>query len=141
MPNRALSLLGVPNLETFKEVLRYLFLLKYNHFGIYFEDLFPWPRHPDIGATRGRLTLSELSRIIEYGRSLGIEVFPSLELVGHMENILSLPNYRKYSEWWSPREGCINLSDPDTRRLALELPAEAADLSPSKYILIGGDET
>ncbi len=34
---------GVPNLNTFKSLLRWLFLLKYNYFGIYLEDLpFAW---------------------------------------------------------------------------------------------------
>ncbi|HDJ04490.1 MAG TPA: beta-N-acetylhexosaminidase, partial [Candidatus Bathyarchaeota archaeon] len=36
---------GVPKVETFKRILRWLFLLKYNYFAIYFEDLFPWKKY------------------------------------------------------------------------------------------------
>ena len=133
---------GVPTVETFKEILRLLFLLKYNYFAIYFEDLFPWRSYPQIGAHRGRLTEDELKEIIEYGSKLGIEVFPSLELSGHMEHILSLPEFRKFSEWHNPREGCLNISDEEAREFAYSLLKEAIDFFPeSKYIHIGGDET
>ena len=134
---------GVPSVETFKKILRLLFLLKYNYFAIYFEDLFPWRSYPQIGAHRGRLTEDELKDIIEYGSKLGIEVFPSLELSGHMENILSLPEFRKFSEWqWHPQTGCLNLSDDEAREFAYTLLKEAIDFFPeSKYIHIGGDET
>jgi len=132
---------GVPNLSTFKSILRWLFLLKYNYFAIYFEDLFPWEKHPKIGVGRGRLTKEELKEIIEYGKNLGIEVFPSLELTGHMENILSIPEYSKYSEWYLPREGCLDLSNEEAKRFAYELLEEVLDFFPSKFVHIGGDET
>ncbi|MFQ6095010.1 MAG: beta-N-acetylhexosaminidase [Candidatus Bathyarchaeia archaeon] len=132
---------GVPNVETFKRILRWLFLLKYNYFAIYFEDLFPWEKHPQIGRHRGRLTREELREIIEYGKNLGIEVFPSLELSGHMEHILSLPEFRRFSEWRNPKEGCLDLSDEKAREFAYDLLREAVDFFPSRYIHIGGDET
>jgi len=132
---------GVPKVETFKEILRWLFLLKYNYFAVYFEDLFPWRKYPQIGKHRGRLTEGELRDLIEYGRNLGIEVFPSLELSGHMEHILSLPEFRGLSEWHNPWEGCLNLGDEKAREFAYELLSEAIDFFPSKYVHIGGDET
>lgn len=132
---------GVPNVKTFKEILRWLFLLKYNYFAIYFEDLFPWKKYPQIGAKRGRLSEDELREIIEYGKKLGIEVFPSLELCGHMENILTLPEFRRFSEWHRPSEGCLDLSNPEARQFAYELLEEVVEFFPSKYIHIGGDET
>jgi len=132
---------GVPTVETFKKILRWLFLLKYNYFAIYFEDLFPWKRHPIIGKHRGRLTEEELREVIDYGKHLGIEVFPSLELSGHMEHILSLPEYRRFSEWHRPSEGCLDLSDEEAKKFAYELLQEAVEFCPSKYIHIGGDET
>jgi hexosaminidase len=133
---------GVPRVETFKKILRFLFLLKYNYFAVYLEDLFPWKSYPQIGAHRGRLTEEELKEIIEYGAELGIEVFPSLELSGHMENILTLPEFRRFSEWHNPGEGCLNLSDDGAREFAYKLLEEAVDFfSKSRYIHIGGDET
>lgn len=132
---------GVPNLNTFKKTLRWLFLLKYNYFAIYFEDLFPWRKYPQIGALRGRLKEEELKEIIEYGRKLGIEVFPSLELCGHMEHILSLPDFAKFSEWHRPQEGCLDVSNDYARNFAYDLLSEVIEFFPAKYIHIGGDET
>ncbi|MEM2703562.1 MAG: beta-N-acetylhexosaminidase [Candidatus Bathyarchaeia archaeon] len=133
---------GVPNLETFKRILRLLFLFKYNYFAIYFEDLFPWRSYPQIGVHRGRLTENELREIIEYGSKLGIEVFPSLELSGHMEHILSLPEFQRFSEWHNPKEGCLDISNEEARGFAYKLLEEVIDNFPSsKYIHIGGDET
>ena len=132
---------GVPNLKNFKSLLRWLFLLKYNYFAIYFEDLFPWKIDPKIGKRRGRLTEEELKEIIDYGKSLGIEVFPSLELTGHMEHILSLPKYHEFSEWHRPSEGCLDISNEKASEFAIKLLEEVAEFFPSKYIHIGGDET
>lgn len=132
---------GVATVEELKRLLRWLFLLKYNYLAIYVEDLFPWDRHPDIGAKRGRYTNEEWREVVEYGKKLGIEVFPSLELAGHMENILTLPKYWRFSEWHRPEEGCLDVSDPEARRFAEELLEEAISKTDSKYVHIGGDET
>jgi len=132
---------GVPKVETFKRILRWLFLLKYNYFAIYFEDLFPWRRYPQIGEHRGRLTEDELNQVIEYGRHLGIEVFPSLEFCGHMEHILSLPEFRTFSEWHNPREGCLDLSNKKAKDFVYELLRETVEFFPSEHVHIGGDET
>ncbi|MCI4439295.1 family 20 glycosylhydrolase, partial [archaeon] len=132
---------GVPKVETFKKLLRWLFLLKYNYFAIYFEDLFPWKKYPQIGVHRGRLSEEELNEIVNYGRKLGIDVFPSLELAGHMEHILSLPEFWEYSEWHNPGEGCLDVSNEKAREFAYDLLKEVVERSPSKYIHVGGDET
>jgi len=134
---------AVPKLETFKKILRLLFLLKYNYFAIYFEDLFPWKKYPQIGKDRGRLTEYELREIIEYGKNLGIEVFPSLELSAHMENILSIPEFRKFSEWYriAPLEACLDVSNEEAREFTYDLLKEVIEFFPSKYVHIGGDET
>lgn len=133
---------GIPNLDYFKKILRLLFLFKYNYFAIYFEDLFPFKKYPQIGENRGRLTENELKQIIEYGMKLGIEVFPSLELAGHMENILTIPEFSKYSEWHRPQEGCLDISNLDARKFAYDLLDEVIGFFKSaSYIHIGGDET
>ncbi len=132
---------GVATVEELKKLLRWLFLLKYNYLAIYVEDLFPWDKYPDIGAKRGRYTNDEWREVKEYGKKLGIEVFPSLELCGHMEWILTLPKYWRFSEWHRAEEGCLNASDPEARRFAEDLLAEALEKTDSRYIHVGGDET
>ncbi|MEM3546276.1 MAG: beta-N-acetylhexosaminidase [Candidatus Bathyarchaeia archaeon] len=132
---------GVPKVETFKSIIRWLYLLKYNYFAVYVEDLFPWKSYPQIGILRGRLTEGEWNTIVDYGEKLGIEVFPSLELCGHMEHILSIPEFRRFSEWHRPMEGCLDVSNEEAREFAYRLLNEALELTRSKYVHIGGDET
>ena len=132
---------GVPKAETLKSILRWLYLLKYNYFAIYVEDLFPWKTYPQIGLLRGRLTEEEWTSVVEYGEKLGVEVFPSLELCGHMEHILSLPEFWRFSEWHRPMEGCLDVSDEEAREFAYRLLQDALELTRSEYIHVGGDET
>jgi hypothetical protein len=132
---------GVPTVDTFKKILKWLYLLKFNYFAIYFEDLFPWKKYPQIGRHRGKLTEEELKEIVAYGKNLGIEVFPSLELSGHMEHILSLPEFQNFSEWHRPAEGCLDLSSKEATEFTYDLLKEATEFSTSKYVHIGGDET
>lgn len=129
---------GVPRVETFKSLLDFLFLLKYNYLGIYLEDLFPWESYPEIGTNRGKFTREELSEIINYGKKLGIEVFPSLELSGHMNNILSIPSLSKYS--LSGNNFQLDLSNKEARNFGYTLLNEVVNFWPSSYIHIGGDE-
>lgn len=132
---------GVPKVETFKSIIRWLYLLKYNYFAVYVEDLFPWRSYPQIGVLRGRLTEEEWNTISDYGEKFGIEVFPSLELCGHMEHILSIPEFRRFSEWHRPTEGCLDVSSEEAREFAYRLLNDALELTRSKYVHIGGDET
>ncbi len=132
---------GVPRVETFKSIIRWLYLLKYNYFAVYVEDLFPWRSYPQIGVLRGRLTEEEWNTVVDYGGKLGIEVFPSLELCGHMEHILSIPEFRRFSEWHRPMEGCLDVSSEESREFAYRLLNDALDLTRSNYVHVGGDET
>ncbi|MEM2528193.1 MAG: beta-N-acetylhexosaminidase [Ignisphaera sp.] len=94
-----------------------------------------------MGFFRGRYSENELKEIVDYGANLGIEVFPSLELCGHMENILILPPFHRYSEWHNPKEGVLNVDNEEAREFAYNLLKEVVDFFPSRYIHIGGDET
>ncbi len=132
---------GVPNEKAFEQILKWLFLLKYNKFGIYFEDLFPWKGKKEIGKSRGRLTDLEWKHILEIGAKLGIDIFPSLELLGHMEHFLKIPKYNKFSELWWMGYDCLDLSNKEARKFAVSLLEDAIDKSSSKLINLGGDET
>lgn len=127
---------GVPKVETLKRIIKWLFLLNYNALAIYFEDLFPWKTHSDIGVNRGRYSESEFKDIENYANSLGIELIPSLELLGHMENIL-VGKYSKFAEAY----GTLDVSNKEGKEFGLRLLKDALELSKSKYIIVGGDET
>ncbi len=52
---------------------------------LYTEDTFTLPNRPYFGYMRGRYTEEELKRIDEYAASLGIEVVPCVQMLGHFE--------------------------------------------------------
>ena len=133
---------GVPHPGYFRKLLRLLFMFKYNYFALYFEDLFPWKDYPRIGAHRGRLSRPELNEVIRYGRKLGIEVFPSLELTGHMSRFFEFPELKKYVEWDTACKGdTLNVSDPSAVKFACGLLEDACEFfREARYIHIGGDE-
>lgn len=133
---------GVPNITYFKKLLKFMFLMKYNKLGIYFEDLYPWKSFPKIGLGRGRLSMDEWNQILELAKVLGIDVFPSLELLGHMEHFLRMDEYRGLGEmWWTNHDDCLDASNPKAIKLAMDLLKDVLETSPSKLILLGGDET
>jgi len=48
---------GVARVDFIKKLLKWLYILKYNYFALYVEDLFPWDGRPEICARReGRYT-------------------------------------------------------------------------------------
>ena len=132
---------GIPTIRTFRRLVKWLFLLKYTHFAVYVEDLFPWKRYGNVGRDHGKLTDVEFEEMCGYGERMGIEVFPSLELLGHMEHVLSLPEYHDYSELWWRSDDCIDLTNPHARGLAMGMLEDALEVSRSRHILVGGDET
>lgn len=132
---------GVPSISTFEELLKWLFLLKYNKFAIYFEDLFPWNDKESIGFHRGRLLDTEWNRILAISGELGIDTFPSLELLGHMEHFLKLEKYQEFSELWWMDNDCLDVSNKEARKFAQSLLKDALGKSPSNLMHIGGDET
>lgn len=133
---------GILTVNNFKKLMNFLFLMKYNKFGVYLEDLYPWKSFPEIGKDRGRLTEKEWNEIQEHGNMLGIDVFPSLELLGHMEHFLRMDEYREFGEmWWTERDDCIDAGNPKARKFTNDLLKDALLTTKSDIIHIGGDET
>jgi len=127
---------GVATVEALKSLVRWLFLLNYNAFFLYVEDLYPWKVDPSIGKARGGYSEGDLAELERYAGDYGIEIIPSLELLGHMENILR----GKYAQF-ADMDGCLDVSNPQAEAFGLSLLSDALSESKSPYVLVGGDET
>lgn len=75
-----------------KKYIEYMAALGFNALMLYTEDTFEMEKYPRFGYMRGRYTLSELQEIDDYADSLGIEVIPCIQTLGHMSQ------YLKYKE-------------------------------------------
>ena len=79
---------AVMKVESVKKYLRYVAALGMNIAMLYTEDTYEVEGYPYMGYQRGRYTLAELQEIDDYAASLGIEMIPCIQALGHMEQFL-----------------------------------------------------
>ena len=89
---------GVPNVLFLKEFIVKLALLGCNYISLYTEDTIEIEGKPLIGFGRGRYKSSEILEIVDFGKQFGITVFPSFQLLGHLEQILKYEYYSDYKD-------------------------------------------
>lgn len=89
----------------------------------------------------------QIREIIEYASSKGIQVIPEIDLPGHM--LAALASYPQlgctggpYDVWgkWGVADDVLCAGNEQTMRFLEDVLAEVADLFPSEYFHIGGDE-
>ncbi len=87
----------VSTVEDFKRIIRHLSRFKVRYYTPYMEDMLHLPSHPDIGRGRGKLMPAEVKAILREARLHNVTIFPTYSLIGHQENLLRNPTYRKYA--------------------------------------------
>jgi hexosaminidase len=96
----------------------------------------------------GFYTKEEVRDVLAYAAQRGIEVIPEIEIPGHCSEVLAaypelacddFPYYVQIGPYWPPK--AILCGGNDTVMVFLkEVLDEVAELFPSEYIHIGGDE-
>lgn len=76
---------GVMRVSAVKEYLNTMAALGMNLLMLYMEDTFTLENRPYFGHMRGRYTDGELREIDAYAASLGVEVVPCIQMLGHFE--------------------------------------------------------
>jgi hypothetical protein len=71
-----------------KKYLKIMACLGMNMLMLYLEDTYEMKEYPRFGYMRGRYTVEELREIDRFADSLGIEVIPCVQTLGHMEQYL-----------------------------------------------------
>ncbi len=84
---------AVMRVEHFERWLGRLALLGFNMAMLYTEDTYELPGEPWFGYMRGGYSPDELRRIDAYAASLGIEMIPCIQTLGHLEQVLRWPAY------------------------------------------------
>ena len=98
----------------------------------------------------GYYTKEQIRDIIAYAAARGITIVPEIDLPGHMQAALaSYPELgckgsqpQPYEVWtiWGVSKQVLNVGSEKTMRFLEDVLGEVADLFPSEYIHIGGDE-
>ena len=133
-------------LPELKRLLRQQARCHYNECQLYLENSIKLDALHAFADPDG-LTKTEFQELAAYGRDLGIEVVPSLNLLGHMEKVLHHPSSRQLSETRNgPRhpdqpfifDVCPEL--PATRAFVAEIIREVCEISASPKFMTGLDE-
>lgn len=130
----------VPTLETLYGLVDDLASWKVNMLQLYTEHTFTFRKHPKIGAGCGALTPEDMIRLDAYCRQRHVMLVPNLSTFGHMEPILSLPEYRALAEDES-RPWCLNPTDERSYALLDDLLSELLPNFSAPFFNANCDET
>ncbi len=120
-----------------KAAMLRLALFGYNALCLYTEDTYEVAGHPEFGYLRGRYTQAELRDLDRYAAKLGIEMFPCIQTLGHMEQILSHSSYSHLRD----DNHILNLKLKETYEFIECLVESASKPYASRRIHLGLDET
>ncbi len=127
---------GVMKVSKVKEYMEYMALFGLNTLLLYMEDVYEVGKYPYFGYLRGRYSQEELKEIDRYGNSLGIEVIPCIQTLGHFEQ------YNKWKESEDIRDtaGVLLAEDERTYAFIDELIRTVSECFTTRKIHIGMDE-
>lgn len=128
---------GVMTVEHFKKWLSQLALLGYNMGMLYTEDTYQIPGEPFFGYMRGAYTASELREIDKHADSLGIEMIPCIQTLGHLAQVLAWPAYGEVRDTGS----VLLAGEEKTYALIGKMLDLWKSVFKSKRIHVGMDET
>ena len=121
---------------TVKEIMKKVALMGMNTVWLYLEDIYEIENEPYFGHMRGRYSKTELRDLDAYALSLGIELVPAIQCLGHMERFLSGESGAKYRD-----QGAVLLVGEDaTYDLISRMLATVTECFTTKRLIIGFDE-
>ena len=127
---------AVMNLPHLKGYLERLAILGYNMVMLYTEDTYRVDGEPMFGFMRGAYTKNEIRELDAYAASLGIELIPCIEALGHMEQIFKWGKYADIRDLG----GILLVDEKKTYALIEKMIAFWADCVKTKRIHLGMDE-
>ncbi|KAI8929920.1 glycoside hydrolase superfamily [Entophlyctis helioformis] len=117
-------------------MLRNSALMGLNTFQLYTEDTYKVPGEPFFGFMRGAYTEDEMRAIDDYAADFGIEVFPCIQTLGHLGQILQWPAYAHLKD----TSEVLLASQDETYVFIRKLVRAASAPLRSRRVHIGMDE-
>ncbi len=131
----------VSTLDDFKRIIRHLSNFKIRYYTLYMEDMLYLKHFPDIGKDRGRLTPAEVRGMLKEAEKYNVTIFPTFSLIGHQENLLSNPAYRKYAREVFQEPSSFDVSKPGLRPFLRKVIRDVCELFPdAPFFHAGFDE-
>ncbi|MEI6845823.1 MAG: family 20 glycosylhydrolase, partial [Candidatus Firestonebacteria bacterium] len=123
--------------EYLKKILLKLSLLGINYVCLYTEDTYEVTGHPLIGYNRGRYSKAEIRDVSVFAKKIGITMFPCIQTLGHLEQILKFPAYYRFKD----NDKVLNVKNPKIYAFVEQLIKNATEPYDTDLIHIGMDET
>lgn len=128
---------GVMTVENIKAFLRRFALMGINAACLYTEDTYEVPSEPFFGYLRGAYTQRELKQLDDYAVDLGIELFPCIQTLGHLQQILQWGTaYKDVTD----TNHILLVGEDKTYELLQRMISTVSSCFRSKRIHIGMDE-
>jgi hypothetical protein len=127
---------GVLKVEFIKKTMARLALMGMNYFCLYTEDTYEIDGEPLIGYGRGVYTKAEIRELVEFSEKLGITMFPCIQTLGHLENVLK---YHKYVDL-RDNERVIDITNKASYELIEKFIDNAIEPYNTNLIHLGTDE-
>lgn len=104
------------------------------------EATFPYQKHATI-SNKYAYSREEVKSFIDYCKSLSIDIIPLQNCFGHVEFILRHDRYAHLKEDRKEVSQVCPMKTEECKAVFKDLFEEMAELHPSRYLHIGGDET
>ncbi|MFH0796476.1 MAG: beta-N-acetylhexosaminidase [Candidatus Omnitrophota bacterium] len=128
---------GVLTVVNVKSLLRKFSLMGINAVMMYTEDTYEVPGQPFFGYLRGGYTQDELKELDSYAAKFGIEMFPCIQTLAHLKQILQWPiAYHDVTD----TEEILLVGEDKTYQLLEKMITSASKPYQSKRLHIGMDE-
>ncbi|OBZ14117.1 glycoside hydrolase [Bacillus sp. FJAT-27264] len=131
-----LSRNAVLTTDSFKVMLNKMALMGLNTVMLYMEDTYEIEGEPYFGYMRGRYSQQELREIDDYAAQFGIEAFPSIQTLAHLEEFLKWEPVSHYKD----TKGALLVGQDRTLSLVERMIESASAPFRSRKIHIGMDE-
>ncbi len=128
---------GVPRVESLEQRIVELALLGINQLTLYTEDTYEVQGHPLVGYMRGAYSKSELRRVVGFAKQFGIEMFPCIQTLAHLEQVLQ---YRRDYARLRDTASVLSVKSKHTSDFLAALIDSASSPYESRVIHVGMDE-
>ena len=133
-----ISFRGPITLDGMKEYFSYLATMGYNQIWFYAEDMYEMPeKYKHFGYLRGRYSAAELRELDDFAYTIGIEIVPCIQTLGHMSHYLRWGESAPYRE----NSSVLKPGDEKTYEFIRDMLVAASSVFRSRRIHVGLDET
>ena len=126
---------AVMSIEGLKKFLPLLKKMGYNCVMLYTEDTYEIEGEPFFGYMRGRYSVEEMKEIDAFAASLGIEIIPCIQTLGHLATI------KRWGKFRMETKDILLVDDEKTYELIDKMFSTLSKCFASRRIHIGMDET